>query len=158
MTRKQALFLKALGVKLNQKFTCDFTEDGVYVIREDKDNFLKVYSIKENGEEVKVDSVFFYIFLHHDLHLVGDILDDEEKKYLEVVCKPFKDRIKHIRLRDFISPETLQLVISLDNLESIILPEFKLGEMYKGMNVGETYTLKELGLFAENSNKEKEEK
>lgn len=23
----------------------------------------------------------------------------------------------------------------------------KLGEMYKGMNVGETYTLKELGLF-----------
>lgn len=149
MTRKQQLFLKALGVKLNQKFTCDFTENKcVYVIREDKDNFLQVYNIDENGEEHKNEtSLNLYIFLHHDLHIIDDVLDDEEKKYLEAVCKPFKDRIKHIRLRDFISKEDLNLVIKLDNLEAIILPEFKLGTMYKGMNVGETYTLKELGLF-----------
>ncbi len=76
------------------------------------------------------------------------ILDEEEKRYLEGVIKPFRDKVKYIKkignsleLEEFIT-------IQLKN-EIIDLPYFKPNIMYKGMEQEKRYTLEELGLFEE---------
>lgn len=76
-----------------------------------------------------------------------EILDEEEKRYLEGVIRPFKDKVERIiknsedRTRAFIE-------IRLKS-EYICLPYFKANTMYKGMELDEIYTLEELGLFEE---------
>lgn len=73
------------------------------------------------------------------------ILDEEEKKYLEGVIRPFRDKVEYIKklsgCGEFI---TIQL-----EREDIDLPYFKPNTMYKGMEQGKRYTLEELGLFEE---------
>ena len=79
------------------------------------------------------------------------ILDIEEKAYLEAVLRPFKDRITYI-YKVFMG-DCEYLVINFksaiyNNCEgSFSLPYFKPKTMYKGMEFGKEYTLKELGLF-----------
>lgn len=70
------------------------------------------------------------------------ILDDVEKAYLSAVIKPFRERIKYIRKIVF---QREFLKIHLED-ETISLPYFKKGTMYKGMEEGKCYTLEELGL------------
>ena len=77
------------------------------------------------------------------------ILDDEEWQYLAAVIKPFRDRVRHIKKVRFISDESeyQYIVISLRDVSyNIALPIFKKGTMYKGMETGRAYFLKELGL------------
>jgi len=72
-----------------------------------------------------------------------EILDDTEKKYLANIIKPFKDQAKWIRKGKIFGGE--YITIKLKN-ESIILPTFAEGTMYKEMKKDKEYTLKELGL------------
>lgn len=73
-----------------------------------------------------------------------EILDEEEKKYLADVIRPFKDKIESIcKLMGF-SKEFIS--IHLKNGESISFPYFKKGKMYQKMQTGKRYTLEELGL------------
>ena len=82
------------------------------------------------------------------------ILDDIEKKYLFRFIRPFKERINYIVKLDVkvIDDEREYILIiykepyntSIPRLME--LPSFKKGAMYKGMKLGERYTLKELGL------------
>lgn len=81
-----------------------------------------------------------------------EILDEQEKEYLSAVIKPFKKRVIRIEkvktLYD--DSEFINIVlyssISCNKEESIQLPYFKKGKMYKGMKRDKKYTLKELGL------------
>lgn len=83
-----------------------------------------------------------------------EILDEQEKDYLGKVIEPFKNGVKCIvkkRMCDY-SP-TLEFIdiilyssVTYDNEETIPLPYFKKGKMYKGMKRDKKYTLKELGL------------
>ena len=79
------------------------------------------------------------------------ILDEAEKRYLSGVIRPFrKDYEITIRQEDV--GDGLKYIciylkkISSGRCEYIALPFFEAGEMYKGMNTNEKYTLKELGL------------
>ena len=77
------------------------------------------------------------------------ILDDIEKKYLGNIIKPFRDRIVWIKKID--SPIQNYEYIKIcyqDNNYTIVLnfPDFKAGTMYRGMKIGKSYTLKELGI------------
>lgn len=78
------------------------------------------------------------------------ILDDIEKKYLGNIIKPFKDRVEWVR--KFNSPKNKKLeyikISYSDCTYSNVLnfPDFKRGTMYRGMKIGKSYTLKELGL------------
>ena len=77
------------------------------------------------------------------------ILDDIEKKYLGNIIKPFRDRIVWIKKID--SPIQNYAYIKIcyqDRNYAIVLnfPDFKVGTMYRGMQIGKAYTLKELGL------------
>ena len=77
------------------------------------------------------------------------ILDEEEKKYLENVLKPFKDRVKYVdKLETYWVDNGEFIFISLgdDINDHISLPWFPKGSMYKNMELGKEYTLKELGL------------
>ncbi len=84
-----------------------------------------------------------------------EILDKVEKEYLENFLRPFKEEVKEItKIRKAFSFQNEMLHIGLKDIGSydIILPEFKKGTMYKGMELYEAYTLQELGLFKEEKN------
>ena len=73
------------------------------------------------------------------------ILDNAEKRYLKGVIRPFRDNVKGISKgcsdfgREFIA-------IWSKNGDWSVLPWFKAGTMYKGMERGRRYSLEELGL------------
>lgn len=71
-----------------------------------------------------------------------EILDEEEKKYLSAVIRPFKDRVEFISKNRF---KREYIAIKVEG-EIITLPYFKANTMYKGMELCKKYILKELGL------------
>ena len=81
------------------------------------------------------------------------ILTKEEKEYLESVCKPFKDRVKYIRKSTycgdgFAVERIMFYYMDIHNeYVSFALPMFRKDTIYKEMEFGKEYTLKELGLF-----------
>lgn len=73
-----------------------------------------------------------------------EILDEEEKRYLRSVIRPFKDKVDCI-MKD-INVKNEFIVIYIKNDWNINLPDFKKGTMYKNMELNKKYTLTELGL------------
>lgn len=77
------------------------------------------------------------------------ILDEAEKEYLSEVIKPFRDKVKFIKLPSY---DCLNLIYTCIRMydkfggEIVRLPNFKIGTMYKNMKIGREYTLEELGL------------
>lgn len=73
------------------------------------------------------------------------ILDKEEKAYLSAIIRPFKKNVKYIKKQyaEWTDEQYIDIVV---NSFVISLPYFKNDTMYKGMEVDERYTLKELGL------------
>lgn len=82
-----------------------------------------------------------------------DILDEKEKEYLSAVIRPFRKKVKYIKKVDicwgcnknyeYISGE---LGNKDDVIDTLALPYFPKGSMYKGMETDKKYTLEELGL------------
>ena len=84
----------------------------------------------------------------------GPILDEEEKKYLSAVIRPFRDRVKYIYKINVIDDCSQIISIRMERYdfeenpicEYMYLPYFKKDTLYKNMEAGKKYTLKELGL------------
>ena len=78
------------------------------------------------------------------------ILDDIEKKYLSNIIKPFRNKVEWIKKVSSFEQRNLEYIkISYQNAaQSVVLnfPDFKVGTMYRGMKIGKSYTLKELGI------------
>ena len=81
------------------------------------------------------------------------VLDEEEKKYLSAVIKPFRDRIIYIKKIDMylgFNKYGEYILGELGNKDDVVdtfaLPYFPKGNMYKGMETGKEYSLEELGL------------
>ena len=78
------------------------------------------------------------------------ILAKKEKEYLSAVIKPFRDRIIYIKKRETHQDEYIRVFLNYyageGEDEVILLPSFKKGTMYKGMEIEEEYTLEELEL------------
>ena len=77
------------------------------------------------------------------------VLDDVEKEYLSHVIKPFRNRIKYF----FKFPcangdyEAIAAVMKgRDYYDSLSFPKFAAGTLYKGMENGKEYSVKDLGL------------
>lgn len=75
------------------------------------------------------------------------ILDEEEKRYLEGVVRPFRDRVRYV-IKNINCSSQCYIGIRLEQ-ESIALPYFEENTMYKGMEIDKRYSLKELELFEE---------
>ena len=73
------------------------------------------------------------------------ILDNVERKYLSAVIKPFRKEVDTIS--KFHTTNTMQYIyFQMKDKNGWTLPLFKKGTMYKGMEDGKHYSLKELGL------------
>ena len=72
------------------------------------------------------------------------ILDEAERAYLSAVIRPFRKSVISIE-KSTIYGEGEVICIDTEKID-IVLPTFKKGTMYKGMEVGREYTLEELGL------------
>lgn len=77
-----------------------------------------------------------------------EILDEVEKEYLLGIIKPFKKNVKYIEKLEECTEEHYEFIHFYMNRykDNFSLPIFKNGIMYKGMELGKEYTLKELGL------------
>ena len=75
------------------------------------------------------------------------VLDAEEKKYLEGVLRPFKDRIMHIEKCGYYSSKVEYITVYFVDTVRMTFPHFDAGEMYQGMKLDKKYSLKELELF-----------
>ena len=86
-------------------------------------------------------------FLDQEINItVPDILDNVEKKYLSDIIKPFRKRVDYIKkMSDPFGCDKEYIFIKLDE-DSFVLPYFKTGTMYQGMELERAYTLEELGL------------
>lgn len=74
-------------------------------------------------------------------------LNINERRYLREVIGPFRDKVNYImRVNDINSDEEYILISCNRATDSITLPNFKRGTMYKGMEEWKKYTLAELGL------------
>ena len=78
------------------------------------------------------------------------ILDDVEKEYLSAVIKPFRKIIvtvsKH-RLNNDLEYIVIRVKsLKEDEEENMCFPAFKIGTIYKGMELDKKYSLEELGL------------
>lgn len=117
----------------NHKYT-NFVTNNYYTIKqfEGNDKVLKV--LRPTGYKTVYEAK-------------KEILDEEEKKYLSSVIKPFKNRVEYIIKRLGSCNSTAEyIVIKVINDDYIMLPYFDKRTMYKGMELGKEYTLKELGL------------
>ena len=81
------------------------------------------------------------------------ILNEEEKKYLSAVIKPFRDQVIYIKKIDVhlgCNKYDEYILGKLGNKDAVVdtfaLPYFPKGNMYKGMDTNKKYTLEELGL------------
>lgn len=98
-------------------------------------------------------TIRLFQLLTGELEIEKPILDDVEKRYLENVLRPFKDRVIYIEKAEYeyFSYEYLIYRVSFPvkrfSYECCYLPLFDKSSMYKGMECRKRYSLKELGLF-----------
>lgn len=80
--------------------------------------------------------------------VVKPILTEEEREYLSMVIKPFRNRIKYIVKYLYEYGEYISIVYKVSDVgtSSVIFPSYDEGTTYKGMELGKEYTLEELGL------------
>ena len=134
---------RALGVELEEEF--NIADYGKYKLT--KDGLV-------HWSNVYQDWVNYGIF--NDL-LKGDvkisILTEKEKEYLSAVIKPFRDRKVVIKKYEYPQNEhkneCIQISVEFYDKtggETVSLPIFKKGTMYKGLESNKCYTLEELGL------------
>lgn len=108
-----------------------------------KENNKKFGEVFEEDRFVKIERPIKYETIYE---APKEILEKEEKEYLEAVIRPFKDRVSFIAKRGGIKMQYIQIALFNDLLE---LPSFENNKYYKGMELDKEYTLKELGLFKE---------
>ena len=81
------------------------------------------------------------------------ILTNEEREYLKVVCKPFKDRIRDIgvskRLKIEGSNKEQLVIFTVSKFETIMLSFFEKNTMYKKLKRKTIYSLEDLGITYE---------
>ena len=84
---------------------------------------------------------------------VEPVLNDVEKRYLEAVLMPFKNRVLYVGKFIFSNSDKSYLEIRIkslfgeNNQESVLLPLFHYKKMYVGIEENRRYTIEELGLF-----------
>lgn len=134
---------KALGVELEEEFEID--DYGKYKLT--KDGLVHWSNVNQDW----VNSGIFNDLLKGDVKIVKPILTEKEREYLVNVIKPFRDRITVIKKCrfDYSQDEYISMSVkyySGTGGETIKLPIFKEGTMYKELESNKCYTLEELGL------------
>lgn len=141
---------KLLGVELYKPFNIKdkngvelmynpftFKDDGLYDVYND-DRYSPILNSLLTGK----------------LEIEQTILDKVEKRYLEGVLRPFKDRVMSIikNQNKYHCYDDTYIYVCIKhydgiNNDNLLFPCFSKDDMYKGMALNKRYTLEELGLF-----------
>lgn len=115
------------------------------------------YKITKNGlinSKDVYNSIKLKDLLIGKLEIEKPILDKVEKRYLEGVLRPFKDRVMSIKKNQnkYDCYDDTYIYVCLKrydgiNDDNLLFPCFSKDDMYKGMALNKRYTLEELGLF-----------
>lgn len=143
---KMEEFAKLLGVELNEEFTIEETANG-YKLTNRGLYYYDYYAKKWCHSTHSFERLL--LGLDNIIKISKPILDDVEKNYLSNIIKPFRNKVKGIR--KISSPtenfEYIRIYYHDHDYTNVLnFPDFKVGKMYKGMELDELYTLKELGL------------
>ena len=107
---------------------CDLNDKNSWVNNKD------LYTSKFLNQKIEID--------------FKDILTNEEKEYLKVVLKPFKNDVLYIcKTKPLPNNKKEFIRIELKN-DSMIFPNFTENTIYKGMKINKKYTLKDLDLVS----------
>lgn len=132
---------KLLGVEMDKPFNIKGYEHNPCKLANDK-------IINNHG--YMITSRLFQL-LTGELEIESPILDDIEKRYLESVLRPFKNRVMYVEKTTQFGYESIRYRVHLPIKKygnmTCELPYFNKGTMYKGMKLDEQYSLEELGLF-----------
>ena len=91
-------------------------------------------------------SCFIGDILRGKYEIVKLLLTKEEKEYLSMVIKPFRDKMRYIYKFPYSDGRSEYLVGVTEDAGYLELPRFEKRSMYKGMELSKKYTLEELGL------------
>lgn len=141
MNLVKALNLLNEGKKIRRK---DWESNKYIYLNKDK------YIVNQSGCKVLVTIDFDDIKNEHWEEYNEDILNEEEKPYLESILKPYKDRIDFVVKQGIGDYERIIICVSVKNKSFknyIAFPYFNKGTMYKGMEIDKKYTVNELGLY-----------
>lgn len=131
-----------LGVEIEEEFNIEGgSKDAKY-------KFSKDYLIMEITD-VGWTRASFYLadLLNGKLKIVKlPILNNEEKKYLSYVIKPFREDVLRIAKFESNNLENKEVIGIKTQDGNTIFPPFEKDVMYKGMKLNQEYTLEELGL------------
>lgn len=138
-----------LGIEMDKPFNIKGYEFNPCVLTENK-------FVNNRGQSLIHYALF--MLLTGELEIEQLILDDVEKRYLENVLKPFKDRILFAKKTTAYENSGYEdsgyeyvcfKIVTPDgeDYNYLVLPYFIKGTMYKGMELDKQYSLEELGLF-----------
>ena len=131
-----------LGIEIEEEFNIEGgSKDAKY-------KFSKDYLFMEITD-VGWTRASFYLadLLNGKLKIVKlPILNDEEKKYLSYVIKPFREDVLKIAKFESNNLENKEVIAIKTPDGTTIFPPFEKGLMYVGMKLNQEYTLEELGL------------
>ena len=139
-----------LGLELNEnfRFKSRLTDLSTYEFK-----FTEDYLMYYNTEGDYWNKASFHTLCnllngkYEVIKLPKSILTKQERNYLSLVVKPFREKIQHISKLTGKNGEYICIDIRFDwEEDSILLPSFATGTLYKGMEIGMEYTLRELGL------------
>ena len=81
------------------------------------------------------------------------ILDEDEKRYIKNIVRPFRNKVISIRKsQHYDMYEYITIIYQEEDNHAnyIYLPNFKKNTMYKGMSLEKHYTLEDLGIIFKN--------
>ncbi len=133
-------------ISKNPFYSCQ-SDTMKFLLNASFNNFEETFIVKKIWTDNCVELNNGFLVNTIILDKVEEILDDKEKEYLRKVIKPFIKRIKYISLENSLDEYgAVYILVYLENDDSMTLPNFKKGTMYKNMEVKKRYTLKELEL------------
>ena len=110
-------------------------------------NYLEIGT---NKTKIPMDKVLFmkYVDLNKTVYYQEEnILDEVEKEYLSNVIKPFRNKVKRIVKATHPFGDFIRVIYKENGtIQGMGFPKLTNENMYKGMELDQEYTLKELGL------------
>lgn len=145
MENKMSEVAKLLGVELNEEFGL---KNSNFRYKLTKKGLRKRYFTEtEWGCSNMLDDLL--LGRVEMVKSVKPILDDIENNYLSNIIKPFRDRMVWIKKVSSLTLNHEYIKICYQDHNNVIVlnfPDFKVGTMYKGMELKKEYTVEQLGL------------
>ena len=139
-----------LGLELNEnfRFKSRLIDLSTYEFKFTADYLMYYHTEGDYWNKASFDTLCNLLNGKYEvIKLPKSILTKQERNYLSSVVKPFREKILHISKLSSKNGESICIDIRYDwEEDSILLPKFATGTLYKGMEIGKEYSVKDLGL------------